>query len=281
MWGLSRARGVVVRTLQSRFYVAGERPADWGDGLDLRLWPPPPEERRAIDDEYAAAAAEAARDEAMWRHYQHERDVWIALHAPELAGNPPLHECSIVLPDDPDDAIHFEEFDVSGTLCGACARDGTYAFGDPALVIAAASRRPGDDRWVEAVVEAVARERSWYHENRRDRIEVTLGQGELFHLSAAANRDSIVRHGLDWRRMGPSGSIAGSRSAELPAIFLCEGRFDVDFFLRMARWPCDLWAVSVDDLWIENGPPGWLVVPKEIGPHRLRLAETDIPPLRP
>ena len=102
----------------------------------------------------------------------------------------------------------------------------------------------------------------------------------MFHVSAAANRDSILQHGLDWRRMGASGGIAGSRSPELPAIFLCDGRPDVDFFLRMARWPCDLWAVNVDDLWIENGPSGWLVVPQVIAADRVRLAETDIAPQR-
>lgn len=281
VWGLARARGVVVRTLRSRFYLAGRQPADWGRGLDLRPWPPAADERRAIDDEYAAAVADATREEATWRHYECARDAWIELHAPELVGDAPLHECSIALPDATDHEIQFEEFDISGTLCGACAKDGTYAFGDPAVVIATASRRPRDDRWVGAVVDAVARERSWYSENRRDRIEVTFGRSELFHLSASANRDSILQHGLDWRRMGASGGIAGSRSAELPAIFLCDGRFDVDFFLRMARWPCDLWVVGVDGLWIENGPSGWLVVPEAIAADRVRLAETDVPPLRP
>jgi hypothetical protein len=30
---------------------------------------------------------------------------------------------------------------------------------------------------------------------------VKLGEGTMFHATAAANRDSIRRHGLDWRLM--------------------------------------------------------------------------------
>jgi len=32
----------------------------------------------------------------------------------------------------------------------------------------------------------------------------------MFHAGDAANRDSISAHGLDWRRMGGTTSIAGS-----------------------------------------------------------------------
>jgi hypothetical protein len=58
-WGLRRARTVVVRTLGTVFYWAGDRPSDWGDyDLEggLRAWPPSVAERRAIDAAYEAAA---------------------------------------------------------------------------------------------------------------------------------------------------------------------------------------------------------------------------------
>jgi hypothetical protein len=51
--------------------------------------------------------------------------------------------------------------------------------------------------------------------------------------------------------------IAGSRRPEREGIFLRDDDFDVDFFVRMAGSrgvAADVWAVNVDDYWIENGP---------------------------
>jgi hypothetical protein len=49
IWGLERASGVIVRTVDCVFYLAGRRPADWGADLDLRAWPPEQAERDLID----------------------------------------------------------------------------------------------------------------------------------------------------------------------------------------------------------------------------------------
>ena len=229
--------------------------------------------------EYAATLADAMAEEAEWRAYELERERWLELHAPKLAGTGPRHECSIVVPDE-DDPIAFEEFSGNGEICGACGR-GTFAFGTAAFVISSTSGRATDDPWVTAVVDALSRERSWVGDGRRQILVVALGQGEMFHLTAAKNRESILLHGLDWQQMGDRGGIAGSRSPELSAIFLCENREETSFFLNMARWACDLWAVRVAGLWLENGPSGWVIVPQVITPDRIRLVETDIPSARP
>ena len=62
-WGLDRAAGVVVRTLELGFYLAGEHPPDWGHDLDLRPWPPSKPDRQRIEEAYAAAVALDAQDE--------------------------------------------------------------------------------------------------------------------------------------------------------------------------------------------------------------------------
>src|SRR5260221_10739312 len=70
--------------------------------------------------------------------------------------------------------------------------------------------------------------------------------GDLFHLSSAANRDSILAHGLDWTRMGAAPGIAGSTAPEADGVFLCEGEFEVQFFTQMNNTggPVDVWAVA-------------------------------------
>jgi hypothetical protein len=101
---------------------------------------------------------------------------------------------------------------------------------------------------------------------------------EIYHVSAAANRNSITDHGLDWRRMGAVCGIAGNSFPGADAVFLCEGRFDVEFFLRIARHASDVWAVDVTGLLVEDGPDGWWLVRQSIPPDRLRLARGDVPP---
>jgi hypothetical protein len=101
---------------------------------------------------------------------------------------------------------------------------------------------------------------------------VKQASGEMFHVTATLNRQSILRHGLDWRQMGAPG-IAGSREPELPAVFLCESRDDAGFFTGMSRLPADLWAVRIDGLWVETGPDGWMILPEPVPPERLRLLQ--------
>jgi hypothetical protein len=68
----------------------------------------------------------------------------------------------------------------------------------------------------------------------------------LFHVSSAANRDSIRRHGLDWTRMGAACGIAGSREPEVEGIFLCRGESEAAWFVHMNNTggPVDVWVVT-------------------------------------
>ena len=104
-------------------------------------------------------------------------------------------------------------------------------------------------------------------------LVVKEASGEMFHATATENRQSILRHGLDWRQMGTVPGIAGSREPELPAVFLCESREEIDFFTGMSRLPADIWAVRVDGLWVESGPDGWIILPEPVPPERLRLLQ--------
>jgi hypothetical protein len=99
------------------------------------------------------------------------------------------------------------------------------------------------------------------------------GVGEMFHVTAQANRASIERHGLDWRRMGAARGIAGSPTPELPAVFLCETFGDVPFFVDMADGPTDVWAVQVDGCRVADGPDGWVVLFEPVPPERVRRVE--------
>jgi hypothetical protein len=275
-WGLERARTVVVRTLGSVLYWAGERPSDWRDyDLEggLRAWPPSAAERRAIDAAYEAEAAAARADSAARDAYEYARLGWLLEHVPELAECEPAHECVVEVPGD-DQWIEFEELDPGGAVCGARRQGaGRYGFGSAAQALAAASGLAADDRWVAAVCAALARERTWTRRGRRSMLVVKQASGEMFHATATENRQSILRHGLDWRQMGTVPGIAGSREPELPAVFLCESREETGFFTSMSRLPADLWAVRVDGLWVESGPDGWIILPEPVPPERLRLLQ--------
>lgn len=275
-WGLERARTVVVRTLGTVFYWAGHRPPDRGDyGLQgpLRGWPPSAAERRAIDAAYEAAVAAASTESAARDAYEHARVSWVQGHVPELAGCEPAHECVIQLPGD-ERQIEFEELDLSGAVCGArCQGTGTFGFGSAGQALAAAGGLAVDDRWIAAVGAALARERTWTGTRRRPVLLVKEASGEMFHATATQNRQSILRHGLDWEQMGTAPGIAGSREPELPAVFLCESREETGFFTGMSRLPADIWAVAVDGRWVESGPDGWILLPEPVPPERLRLVK--------
>ena len=272
-WGLERARTVIVRTLGAVFYWAGDRPSDWADydvEGGLCAWPPSAAERRAVDAAYEAAVAAAHAESVARDGYEYARLGWLLEHVPDLAECEPAYECVLRVPGD-DQWIDFEELDPGGTVCGA-RRPGTgaYGFGSAGQALAAASGLSADDRWVAAVCAALARERTW-RMGRRPSLLVREGGGEMFHVTAAENRQSILRHGLDWRQMGATAGIAGSREPELPAVFLCENRDETGFFTQMSRLPADVWAVRVDGLWVETGPHGWIIVSEPVPPERLRL----------
>jgi hypothetical protein len=271
-WGLQRATGVVIRTVRTVFYLAGKAPDDWDPGTDYRPWPPSPQERAQIDADYEAAMVAGAAEEATWRAYEADRDAWLAKVGVAADGQP-LHECSISVPGS-DDVIWFEEFDVTGARCGAAAKDGRRSFGTTRDVLTALSVVRGDDPWLDRVVAAIERERSWGN-GRRSSLEVYTAAGEMFHVSATVNRASISEHGLDWRRMVHPG-VAGATRPELDGIFLCEGEFDVGFFTDMSRVPSDVWAVDVTNRWVETGPSGWVIVTDPIPASAVRMVQGDV-----
>ena len=265
-----------MRTIATTFYWAGVRPADL-DVEQLRPWPPSPAERRTIDTEYETALRAANDDDAARRRYEQAREDWLAAHAPGRVGRAPLHECLLLESEEEEIGIEFEELAPDATLCGARRQRGeAHCFGSAESVITATSGRAQTDAWVQAVCAALAREREW--PLRRTRLAVESFDGQLFHVTAAANRKSISSYGLDWLRMSDVPGIAGSLAPELPAIFLCESREMADFFVHMARVPVDIWTVRVDGFWIENGPDGWVLVAAPIEPERLSLVATDVPP---
>ena len=54
---------------------------------------------------------------------------------------------------------------------------------------------------------------------------------KMFHVTSVANRDSILRYGLDWSRMGAAPGIAGSRAQEAEGVFLASDEFEADWFV--------------------------------------------------
>jgi len=107
----------------------------------------------------------------------------------------------------------------------------------------------------------------------------------FFHVTPATNRDSIRRHGLDWRLGG--GGIAGSREPEKPGVFLARDEAEADFFIRIGerRFPAlDLWEITLDHDALGNVVGGEVLIREfdgflcwmqAIPPSRLRLRERD------
>jgi hypothetical protein len=231
-----------------------------------------------MDLDYEAAVVSAENERVARGEYESARRGWLLANAPTAVDLEPVHDCLVVSPDAAPFEIEFEELLPGDEVCGARLRGSKlYAFGSASEVITALTRRPREDAWVDAVCTALVRERLWPG-GRRSTLFVSAGAGEMFHVTAAVNRDSIARHGLDWHRMGAASGIAGNRNPDLPAIFLCEHLHEVSFFLQMSRVTTDVWAVRVDGLWVENGPDGWMIIQTPIDVERLRLIETDVAP---
>ncbi len=92
----------------------------------------------------------------------------------------------------------------------------------------------------------------------------------LFHVTSVRNRDSILRHGLDWTRMGAAPGIAGSRGAEEDGVFLCRDESDVGFFVQMNNTggPVDAWAVrGIDEQRLITTGSGFSYFPDRIPCH--------------
>jgi hypothetical protein len=150
-------------------------------------------------------------------------------------------------------------------------------------VLAACADPDVERDWIEAVVAALEREVA-LGRTERSMLLVKRGEGVMYHASRSANRDSIARHGLDWRLMSASPGIAGSAEAEWPGIFLCTDLEGALFFAGMpGPGPADVWSARVDGLWLEGAPDAdgggsddWMIALQPIGPDRIELVRRDV-----
>jgi hypothetical protein len=70
----------------------------------------------------------------------------------------------------------------------------------------------------------------------------------VFHVSSSSNRESIKRHGLDWRRMASAAGIAGSLEPEAAGVFLARDLDEARWFAEMGRSrheSVDIWEVTL------------------------------------
>jgi hypothetical protein len=72
-----------------------------------------------------------------------------------------------------------------------------------------------------------------------------------YHVSPAANRESIRAHGLDWTQMGAAPGIAtGAHTPEEDGNYLARDMPEAEFFVELAnhREFLDIWHVKPDGL---------------------------------
>lgn len=105
-----------------------------------------------------------------------------------------------------------------------------------------------------------------------------LGPRTLYHVSPAANRDSIAAHGLDPRRMGVARGIAGSERRELDGVFVCHDLDEVAWFadmgMRQTEAAVDVWAIDDPGSVLQTNTSGYEYLPVPVPPERVRLLET-------
>lgn len=97
----------------------------------------------------------------------------------------------------------------------------------------------------------------------------------MFHVSSAANRHSIMAHGLDWTCMGAAPGIAGSLTPEAEGIFLCTDEHEAHFFTRINNTggPVDIWAVTgIDQRQLIDAGSGFRYYPAPIPASQIHLA---------
>jgi hypothetical protein len=157
---------------------------------------------------------------------------------------------------------------------------GGSAMGPLASVIGAAARPHADRDW-QAIAVATLRREGRAGQPRAGLI-VRRGTGAMFHATRTANRASIARDGLDWRRMQTLG-IAGSIQPESPGVFLCSSRESARWFADMVHGEtADIWHVRVDGLWLISDPgtggldDDWMIATEPIPPASLDLVERDL-----
>jgi hypothetical protein len=177
--------------------------------------------------------------------------------------------------------IQIEQLDDGGREWLAVGPSGKCT-GGLECALGAAAGTQADARWIGAVAEAIRRE--IVVGERRSQLLVKRGTGLWFHATFASNRESINRHGLDWRYMSGPG-IAGSVTAEWPGIFLCDSLEAAEFFAMIGshRGLVDIWETELEGQWLEGAPASdggggedWMICPEPIGRKRIRLAKRDI-----
>jgi hypothetical protein len=101
----------------------------------------------------------------------------------------------------------------------------------------------------------------------------------VFHVSSIRNRESIRRHGLDWKRMLDQPGIAGSPTAEGPCVFLADDMDVAEWFVSMSRnhhKSVDIWEVTLPDDPDLDEIDGFLCTTEPIPPDRVRLVRQDV-----
>jgi hypothetical protein len=97
----------------------------------------------------------------------------------------------------------------------------------------------------------------------------------MFHVTATANRSSILKAGLDVELMTVSG-IAGSAAPEASGIQLVAHLDEAWWF---ASFPThdevDIWDVNTDGLQLRQTHEGWIAL-NPISPERLRLVAAGV-----
>jgi len=118
----------------------------------------------------------------------------------------------------------------------------------------------------------------------------TRGVPRYFHVTSSLNRESIERHGLDWRHMGATHGVAGvpgaSVRSEAPGIFLCQDDWsEVEWFADMAisagHDSVDVWEVSLpsEAKFVEyDGSPGYEYYPRPIPRNAITLVRSNWSP---
>jgi hypothetical protein len=110
-----------------------------------------------------------------------------------------------------------------------------------------------------------------------------------FHVSSARNRESILRHGLDWTRMVDQPGVAGNSTPDGPYVFLAQDIQEAEWFVVMSHsyhQSVDIWEVRLPDdvALLQDRPPsapyhdvdGFLCTTEPIPPERLRLVRKDV-----
>jgi hypothetical protein len=95
-----------------------------------------------------------------------------------------------------------------------------------------------------------------------------------FHVSSAENRESILKHGLDWTRMAAAPGIAGSSRPEIDGVFLCRDEFEAAWFVGMNNTggPVDVWTVTgVQADQLVDAGNGFEYFPGRIPPSQVAL----------